>query len=204
MQKIIIVNYGLGNPASIRNMIKKAGASAEITDDIALIEKAEKLILPGVGHFGKGMELLKQKNLLDILNKKVIINKTPILGICLGMQLMTNKSEEAEHDGLGWIDADTIKFRPKRETSKVPNMGWLDVQPQLQHKLFDKLEKDCRFYFVHSYYVVPKSIHNILATSVYEDEYACAIIKDNIVGVQFHPEKSHKFGLQMMKNFIKI
>ncbi len=204
MKPVTIINYGLGNPASIRNMIKKAGSNAEITDDISLIGKAEKLILPGVGHFGKGMELLREKNLLEVLNRKVMQEKVPILGICLGMQLMTNRSEEADVKGLSWIDADTIKFTPRAENYKVPNMGWLDVKPRISHRLFEELEDQARFYFVHSYYVVTKHPENVLATAVFEDEYASAIIKDNIMGVQFHPEKSHRFGLQMMKNFIEI
>ncbi len=203
MKNIVIVNYGLGNPASIKNMIKKAGAGADITDDISLIEKADKLILPGVGHFGKGMQLLREKNLLEILNDKALRQKTPVLGICLGMQLLTNKSEEADVPGLGWIEAETVKFRPSKDTLKVPNMGWLDVKPQMQHLLFKDLET-ARFYFVHSYYVVPANKENLLASSVFEEDYASAIIKDNIMGVQFHPEKSHRFGLQMMKNFIEL
>jgi glutamine amidotransferase len=201
---ITIIDYGLGNPASIRNMIKKAGSEAEITGDIAAIEKAEKLVIPGVGHFGKGMELLKEKNLIDVLNAKVIDEKTPVLGICLGMQLLTNKSEEADVRGLGWIEAETIRFRPADPSHKVPNMGWLDVRPRMDHPLFEQLQHDGRFYFVHSYYVVAKSSDNILATSVFENEYTSAIVRDNIMGVQFHPEKSHRFGLQMMKNFIGI
>ena len=203
MKNIVIVNYGLGNPASIKNMIKKAGAGADITDDISLIEKADKLILPGVGHFGKGMQLLREKNLVQILNDKALKQKTPVLGICLGMQLLTNKSEEADVPGLGWIEAETVKFRPSKDTLKVPNMGWLDVKPQMQHLLFKDLET-ARFYFVHSYYVVPANKENLLASSVFEEDYASAIIKDNIMGVQFHPEKSHRFGLQMMKNFIEL
>jgi glutamine amidotransferase len=201
---ICIVNYGLGNPASIKNMIRKAGGQAEITGDLAQIDAADKLILPGVGHFGKGMELLREKGLIDVLEKKANEDKIPVLGICLGMQLLTKRSEEADVEGLGWIDAETIKFRPGSENYKVPNMGWLDVKPRIQSKLFDQLASDARFYFVHSYFVRCANEENILASSVYEDKYTSAIVKDNIMGVQFHPEKSHKFGLQMMKNFIGI
>lgn len=199
---ICIVNYGLGNPASIKNMIKKAGGRAEITGDLAQISSADKLILPGVGHFGKGMELLKEKGLIEVLDKKANEDRVPILGICLGMQLLTKRSEEADVAGLGWIDAETIRFRPSSENYKVPNMGWLDVKPRSRNKLFDHLDSGARFYFVHSYFVRCNSENNILASSRFEDEYTSAIIKDNIMGVQFHPEKSHKFGLQMMKNFI--
>lgn len=201
---ICIVNYGLGNPASIRNMIKKAGGRAEITDDLAIIAAADKLILPGVGHFGKGMELLREKGLIEVLEKKANEDRVPVLGICLGMQLLTKRSEEADVPGLGWIDAETIRFRPSSENYKVPNMGWLDVKPRIKNKLFEQLDTDSRFYFVHSYFVRCASEENVLASSNFENEYTSAIVRENIMGVQFHPEKSHRFGLQMMKNFIGI
>lgn len=185
-------------------MIKKAGGRAEITDDLAIIAAADKLILPGVGHFGKGMELLREKGLIEVLEKKANEDRVPVLGICLGMQLLTKRSEEADVPGLGWIDAETIRFRPSSENYKVPNMGWLDVKPRIKNKLFEQLDTDSRFYFVHSYFVRCASEENVLASSNFENEYTSAIVRENIMGVQFHPEKSHRFGLQMMKNFIGI
>lgn len=185
-------------------MIKKAGGRAEITDDPAQISDADKLILPGVGHFGKGMELLHEKGLVEVLERKANRDRVPVLGICLGMQLLTRRSEEADVPGLGWIDAETIRFRPQSENYKVPNMGWLDVKLRTKSKLFEQLDTDARFYFVHSYFVRCNNEENALASSSFENEYTSAIVKDNIMGVQFHPEKSHKFGLQMMRNFIDI
>ncbi len=202
---ITIVDYGLGNLASIKNMLKKIHISSVITSDPNLIANSTKLILPGVGSFDFGMEQLKQLDLISILNQKVLIEKTPILGICLGMQLLTKRSEEGVLSGLGWIDAETLKFDfPSHENLKVPNMGWNEVSIQKKSRLTQNLENNSRFYFVHSYYVKCNIEEDTLLKTNYGIEYTCAIEKENIFGVQFHPEKSHKFGMHILNNFSKI
>lgn len=201
---VVIVNYGLGNLASVKNMLKKIGVKSVISDNNEDIVNADILILPGVGHFAKGMEGLKEKALVETLNKKVLEDKTPILGICLGMQLMTNYSEEGESKGLGWIDAKTTKFRLENDQLKVPHMGWTDVELRKEKDVLKQFDEIPRFYFVHSYKVMCNDETDILAVSNYGGEFHCAFRKDNIWGTQFHPEKSHKFGMQFLKYFFKI
>ena len=201
---ITIIDYGIGNLASIKNMIKKIGGTSIITSDKSEIARASKIILPGVGAFGRGMKNLKSKGLIEILNEKVMVQKTPILGICLGMQLMTGHSEEGDVKGLGWINAKTTKFSksmlPKH--LKIPHMGWADVEIKSNPQLFDGAKTDIRYYFVHSYHVLCKKDTNVMAVSTHGFEFCCAIVQDNILGVQFHPEKSHKYGMQLLTNFM--
>lgn len=202
---IVIVDYKMGNLGSIANIIKKVGHVSVITSDIAIIKNATKLILPGVGAFDKAMRNIQELNLMDVLNEKVLVQKTPLLGICLGMQLLTQKSEEGNVSGLGWIEGEVIKFNFKENSSdlKIPHMGWNEVNIPSQHVLFDGLYENPRFYFVHSYHAVCKHSENILAKSTYGYDFASGIVKNNIMGVQFHPEKSHKFGMKLIKNFIE-
>lgn len=197
---IAIVDYGLGNLKSIYNMFKKVGIQSVITSDIEEIKNADKYLLPGVGSFDHGIKNLKSAPFFETLEKEVLENKKPILGICLGMQLLTNSSEEGEEEGLGWIDAKTVYFNLEDETLAIPHMGWNRVIPKENNSIFKELEEN-RFYFVHSYHVVCNNDDNILAVSNYEKEFTCSIHKDNVYGVQFHPEKSHKFGMQLLKNF---
>jgi glutamine amidotransferase len=202
---IVIVDYGIGNLASVLNMFKKIGATNVcISKDYALIEKATKLILPGVGAFDAGMDNLEKSGLIPLLNKKVIEDKIPLLGICLGMQLLTKKSEEGVKPGLGWIDAETVKFNldPLLKL-KVPHMGWNYIKVLNQNRLIDMGSKN-RFYFVHSYYVKCKEESQSIATSDFGIDFTCMINKDNIYGAQFHPEKSLKFGMQVLENFAKL
>lgn len=203
---LIIVDYGMGNLGSILNMMKKIGASANISSKVEDIEKADKLILPGVGSFDNGMKNINELGLLPALNSKVIEHKTPILGICLGMQLLTRKSEEGKLPGLGWVNADTIKFNfTKGQTHlKVPHMGWNSVLFAQNNILSKGLEEEPRFYFVHSYHVVCKGDEDVIGKTFYGYEFASAIQKENILGVQFHPEKSHKYGLRILKNFVEL
>ncbi len=200
---IVIIDYGVGNIGSILNMLKKLGCPAIISSSINDIEKAEKLILPGVGAFDTGMSRLNEKGFVDVLTYKAHEQKVPILGICLGMQLMTKRSEEGELSGLGWFEAETIKFKfPESETKlKIPNMGWNYVDICKSSNLFKNMFEDPKFYFVHSYYVKCNIEQDVLAKSTFYLDYVSAFEKDNIFGVQFHPEKSHKYGLKLLKNF---
>lgn len=199
---ITIIDYGLGNLASILNMIKKVGGSAKLSSNSQDIDQATKLILPGVGHFAAGMQNLKASGLDTVLKKKTERDAVPLLGICLGMQLLTSHSEEGDVEGLGFIPARTRRFNfTPPHTLKVPHMGWSDVQPK-NHPLFEGINETPRYYFVHSYYASCDSPENSIATCHYGQTFDCAIGKENIMGVQFHPEKSHRFGMQIFKNFI--
>jgi glutamine amidotransferase len=204
---IVIVNYGMGNLGSILNMLKKIGApAAKISSNPIDIEQAEKLILPGVGAFDTGMQRLHELGLITLLNEKVLKRKTPVLGVCLGMQLITRTSEEGELPGLGWIDAETIRFRfDTRQTGlKIPHMGWNTVKVQREGVLFKNMYPESRFYFVHSYHVVSHNPEDVLTTTEYGYDFVSAIQHDHIMGAQFHPEKSHKFGMRVYQNFVEF
>ena len=199
---IVIIDYGMGNLGSIVNMFKKIGATATLSSNIQEINEAQQLILPGVGAFDKAMKNLDNLGLIPTLNKKVIEDKTPILGICLGMQLLSEKSEEGSLEGLGWIESETVRFEfSNNESLKVPHMGWNTVTIKKDSCLFKEMYEEPRYYFVHSYYVKCRNSDNILTTTEYGLEFCSSVIKDNIMGVQFHPEKSHKFGMKLLKNF---
>ena len=198
---ITIVNYDMGNLGSIQNMLKKIGVKSIITSSPDEVLTAEKLLLPGVGNFKRAMENLTNYGLIDVLNQKILVEKTPILGICLGMQLMTSYSEEGECAGLGWIEAQTLRFPSYELTGlKVPHMGWNEVAFPHPHFLAEGLV-DPRFYFVHTYRVKCESLENVLCTTTYGETFHSGIFKDNIMGVQFHPEKSHAFGMRLLENF---
>jgi len=200
---IVVIDYGLGNLGSIANMLKKVGAQAVVSSDPAVLEKADKLILPGVGAFDAGMKNLGTRGLIPLLNFRVLEQQTPILGVCLGMQLLCKQSEEGHLPGLGWLDAEVIRFKFDNNISnlKIPHMGWNSLAFRQGHPLFADLEGENRFYFVHSYHVVCADTGNVLAQTNYGYDFASAVTKDNILGVQFHPEKSHKFGMRLYKNF---
>jgi glutamine amidotransferase len=201
---IVIVDYGMGNLGSIANMLKKLGAEAVITSDKSVIAAADKIILPGVGAFDNGMKNLERLGLLPVLHRKALEEKVPVLGICLGMQLLTRGSEEGDLPGLGWINAETLKFRFDKASSglKVPHMGWNTVTVNGGNGLFKDIGDEPRFYFVHSYYVKCNEQSDILATTSYGHEFTSAVTRGNIMGTQFHPEKSHKFGMKVLKNFV--
>jgi glutamine amidotransferase len=203
---IVIVNYGLGNLGSIKNMLRKLGHASEISSDPLLIQNATKLILPGVGAFDTGMINLSKLGLIEILNHKVLIEKTPVLGICLGAQLMTRRSEEGVLEGLKWFDAELLSFKkrfPIGQVQPVPNMGWIDVQVKKASKILENLPNESRFYFVHSFFIKSYEQKDILLESNYGFNYVSALERENMIGVQFHPEKSHKFGFQLLKNFVE-
>ena len=203
---IAIVDYNAGNIKSIQNMLKRIGVKSIIANSIDQISNAEKLILPGVGHFDYGMSNLKKSEFVEILNRKVLIDKTPILGICLGAQMLGNKSEEGIESGLGWIDMDIIKFNKNcmPEGFKIPQMSWNEIKIKKTSQLLNGLDNESRFYFVHSFHMKANNSADILATSYYGYDFTSAIEKDNIYGVQFHPEKSHKYGIKVLENFAKI
>jgi glutamine amidotransferase len=199
---ITIVDCGMGNLGSIQNMLKKIDHKSVITGKISDIEKAEKIILPGVGAFDNGMKNLKKMKLISVLNQKVLKEKTPVLGICLGMQLMTLKSEEGKLPGLGWIEAETIRFNFNGDKNlKIPHMGWNNVKVMKNNGLSKDIHNNDRFYFVHSYFVKLKNSQDQLFETEYGSLFTSSFSKGNIFGVQFHPEKSHKYGMQLLKNF---
>jgi len=193
----------MGNSRSVVNMLQRIGFKAEITRDHNKLELAEKLILPGVGSFDTAMKNLEHFELKELLDRKALVEKVPFLGICLGMQILTNSSEEGNLSGLGWIKGSASKFKSDNDI-KVPHMGWNYIQPSSNSRLCKNLEDNSRFYFVHSYYVqVNEEEHSSMKTN-YSLEFDSGIEKDNIFGVQFHPEKSHKFGMQILKNFAEL
>lgn len=202
---IAIINYGLGNLTSILNMHKRLGIEAVITSDPVEIEHADKLILPGVGHFKKGMENLRETGLQELLDKLVLQEYKPILGICLGAQLMTKHSGEGDIEGLGWVDADTVAFdRSNLGGFKIPHMGWADIEIKKENDLLKDLPAEPRFYHVHSFHFHFEQPAKIIATANYGYEFAVAFNKDNIYGTQFHPEKSHRFGMKVIENFAAL
>jgi imidazole glycerol-phosphate synthase subunit HisH len=203
---ITIVDYGLGNLNSIKNMLHRLGYASMISSDPEEIDKAEKLILPGVGAFDHGMRNIRERSLEGILNKKVINERVPTLGICLGMQLLAESSEEGSEPGLGWISGRAIRFKFDKESVdlKVPHMGWNTVKVEKDCELSCGFLPEMRFYFVHSYHVVCKHPEDIFLTAEYGIRVVAAIQRDNIMGTQFHPEKSHKFGMMLLSNFAEI
>jgi len=200
---ITIVDYGMGNFGSFLNMFRRIGVQASVVSDATSIGSAEKILLPGVGAFDAAMERIKASGLREVLDRKALFERVPMLGVCLGMQLMTRASEEGSLSGLGWVEADTRRF-PMQNGLKVPHMGWNLVNRSTVSKLTEGFDDETRFYFVHSYFVaVDKSENSILKTT-YGIEFDSAIQRENIFGVQFHPEKSHKFGMRLLKNFADV
>jgi imidazole glycerol-phosphate synthase subunit HisH len=203
---IVIIDYDMGNIGSIMNMIKKAGGESITSSDPEIIRHAEKLILPGVGSFDNGMKNLFSLDLIGLLNQKVLLEKTPVLGVCLGMQLMTKRSEEGELPGLGWIDGETIRFESDKMGAnlRIPHMGWNSVDICLESDLFADMYEDASFYFVHSYHVVCNTDNDVVTRTNYGYDFVSSVQHHNIMATQFHPEKSHKYGLRIIQNFIKL
>lgn len=200
---IVIVDYGLGNLGSIKNMLQFIGFDAEVSDDKEQISAASKLILPGVGSFDQGMANLHERDLVSLLNQRVLVDRVPILGICLGMQLFGTKSQEGSLSGLSWIDLESKKFTSTDyKTFPVPHLGWDYVSSVQESKLLRGFDEETRFYFAHSYFVKCSNRHNVVLEADYIHKFDAAVQKDHIAGVQFHPEKSHRFGMQLLTNFI--
>ncbi len=203
--KLDILDYGLGNIASVIRMIEKVGGAAKSISTPEEICRSNKLILPGVGHFDRGMSQLAKQYLLEPLQERVLKQGTPIMGICLGMQLLCIRSEEGLLPGLGYVDADVSKFKSITDKHlKVPHMGWNNVNVTRSNPLIEARSEEQRFYFVHSYYVEPKSPDLVIMTATHGLEFCAAFQSENIFGVQFHPEKSHRFGMALMKNFLEL
>jgi len=203
--KIVIVDYGMGNLASIQNMLKHIGVRAAISGDAAAVESAGKLILPGVGAFDSGMKKLHELGLVPVLDRRVREDAVPVLGVCLGMQLFTRCSEEGTASGLGWIAAGTRRFAFRGEPArlKVPHMGWNAVAVNKPSVLFHEMHEEPRFYFVHSYHLVCDDEEDVLCRTHHGYDFASAVERGNVYGVQFHPEKSHKFGMKLLENFAR-
>jgi glutamine amidotransferase len=199
---IVIVDYGLGNLHSVLHKVRKAGIRAILSSRVEDVEAAEKLILPGVGSFGAGMEGLHHLGMIPVLNTKVVDMKTPILGICLGMQLFAGWSEESSVGGLGWVDADVRKFRfPGGDSLRIPHVGWNTLSRRKESILLKNIPGNQRFYFTHSYHLCCREQDDIVATTPYGYEFASVIQHGNMYGTQFHPEKSHRRGLDIIRNF---
>lgn len=198
-----ILDYGIGNLSSIQNMLKKAGFNSKRIKSVDDLYTVDKIILPGVGAFDYGMEMLQASNFIPTLNELVLEKKMPTLGICLGMQLMCKSSDEGVLSGLNWVDAKvrSFDFQQQDHILKVPHMGWNEVSVVSENILLKKDIENLRYYFVHSYYVDCNNIEDIIITCQYGHEFVVGFRKDNIFGVQFHPEKSHRFGLELLKNF---
>lgn len=199
-----IVDYQAGNIGSIRNMLKRMGHESVITSSTTDLMKAQRIILPGVGSFDYGMQKLGELGLIEALTSRQK-EGAPILGICLGAQLMCLGSEEGKLAGLGWIDAEVKRFPRQQDGRKytVPHMGWEVVVPLRKSRLFDDVDMPARFYFVHSYYIHCKQTDDVLAECNYSTRYHAAFEHGNTLGVQYHPEKSHKFGKQLLRNFVE-
>jgi len=203
--QILVVDYGMGNINSVRKKLAQSNCTPLVSSDPKAVASADKLILPGVGHFQQAMENLGKLNLFEALNEAVLARKRPILGICLGMQLMASHSEEGDARGLGWVEGDVVKIRAKDPLKfKVPHVGWNQIAISKESALMKGIPELSEFYFVHGYYLKHAAADEILNETEYEEKFTSAIEKDNIFGVQYHPEKSHDVGETLLKNFVTI
>lgn len=199
-----IVDYGVGNLASIRNMLQRVNTSSVISSDQQVLASVDALILPGVGAFDTGISNLRNSGLWDFLNEAVLVKRIPILGICLGVQLLTEGSDEGQLTGLGWIRGRTIAFDRSKLSpqEKVPNMGWRDITIERSSALTENLPPEPRFYFVHSFHLQCMNPEDSIISCRHGYKFTVGVQRDNIWGVQFHPEKSHKFGMRLLENFV--
>jgi glutamine amidotransferase len=203
---ITIIDYGVGNINAFVNVYKRLNVLTKIAKTAADLEDCQKIILPGVGHFDHAMSELVKSGMRERLDELVLVKKVPIIGICVGMQMMGNSSDEGKQEGLRWIDASIKKFDETQiqQVTRLPHMGWNDVHPVMSNPLFEGLEKGALFYFLHSYYFECNNKADILATSEYGGEFTCAAHHENVYGIQFHPEKSHHYGETLLHNFAKL
>jgi glutamine amidotransferase len=200
---VIVIDYGIGNLGSILNMLRKAGIPGALSSKPSDVLRADRLVLPGVGSFDDAMSKLRESGYADVLTERVIGDRVPVLGICLGMQMLGNHSEEGEKEGLGWLDAETVRFNfpDERHSLKVPHMGWNTIRVCKESVLFQNPDQERRFYFVHSFHMVCVDPSDVLCRTNYGVEFVSSVCHNNIVGTQFHPEKSHRFGLEFLKAF---
>jgi len=200
-----IIDYGMGNIKAFSNIYKQLDIPHKIITSKEHFKDVEKIILPGVGAFDHAMSQLNRSGLFDALNDLVLNQKKPVLGVCVGMQMMANCSEEGVLNGLGWIDATVNKFNKEELNNKpLPHMGWNSVDCTIDNQLFKDISTNSRFYFLHSYYFNPENKDSSIALTGYGNKFTCAVNRGNIFGVQFHPEKSHHNGVQLLKNFSNL
>ncbi len=205
MKKVAIVNYGMGNLDSVCRAVEECGEEPVITNDPGEIKTADLIIIPGVGAFKEGVANIKKANLDVVIKEQIFSKKVPLLGICLGMQLLATKGyEDGETNGLGWIEGEVVRFKSFSSSVRIPHVGWNEVHFVSSSPLFEGLTSGKDFYFVHSYYFVCKRKKNELAKTPYCNEFASVIGQDNIFGVQFHPEKSQKAGFKILRNFLAL
>jgi glutamine amidotransferase len=205
MSTVTIVDYGMGNLHSVLKKFRRIGCEPRVSSGPSDIASADKLVLPGVGHFGKAMQNLEQSGLRVSLDEAVVGRGVPILGICLGMQLFAKKSEEGDSEGLGWLDADVVRFRVRDTLRlKVPQMGWNNMEVRKESGLTRGLPQEPEFYFAHSYHLVCRDPSDVLGETIYDYRFPSAVERKNIYGVQFHPEKSHDVGETMLHNFLSL
>lgn len=203
---IAIVNYGVGNVRAFSNIYESLNIPVILASTAEDLNKATRIILPGVGAFDHAMQRLNDSGMREKLEEKVIKEKLPVIGICVGMQMLANRSDEGKEAGLGWIEGTVRKFDVSKIPyhTRLPHMGWNDVTPIKQSRLFEGLEKNARFYFLHSFYFECAHSEDTMAVADYGGEFSCVVGRNNVYGVQCHPEKSHKFGIQLLKNFANL
>ena len=200
-----IIDYGMGNLLSVQRAFEKCGSDAVIIDNPLELREAEYIVLPGVGAFPDAMENLKKNGWTEELERAVIEKETPLLGICLGMQLLADKSYEVrECQGLGYIPGEIVRFVPETGNERIPHVGWNDIIKKQEQPILDGIEDGTNFYFVHSYHFNAKRPENVVTVTPYCGEFVSVVIRDNIVGTHFHPEKSQKAGFKLIKNFLKM
>ncbi|WP_128548312.1 imidazole glycerol phosphate synthase subunit HisH [Larkinella soli] len=202
---IVVIDYGMGNLRSVHNKFRKLGVECGISADPAEIEAADALILPGVGHYGRAMDRLRSLDLLSLLNRRVLEERVPVMGVCLGMQLLMEHSEEGDAEGLGWIKGNTVRFRlDDQPRLKIPHIGWNSIEQVRPHPICEGLAPDELFYFVHSFHVSLTDPADALHRTRYGYDFVSAVQRDNIFGFQYHPEKSQDAGIQVFRNFIHL
>ncbi len=198
---IAIIDYNIGNISAVQNMLSRIGLQSHITSSVEDVERADRIILPGTGSFDASIKNLRASGLIPVLERKVLEQQTPLLGICVGAQMLGLGSEEGSEQGLGWLDMEVLRF-PDIPDLRIPHMGWNHVRSiSFAHILTREIAKDARFYFAHSYYMQPKNSSDILMSTTYGIEFSAGVSRDNISGVAFHPEKSHRFGKQLLTSF---